>query len=110
MKAEKVYKTTLSHVEEDGFEIMRDGVSFWVCGTCEGEYTYAKYPQIGIMYGCTKLNVEVDTICDENGDEVDTQLTDDELEAFHEHMEELLDEEAKWHDFSEDLMYAEDED
>ena len=112
----RIVKTTtstaeLSYVEEDGWDINRDGIVYKVFGTCEGTYEYSYTP--GCLYmpngdpgcpeeestECLDFNVWVDTLEDEDGNAVDITLTDQEMNDFESYMRAQLDNIADNHAF-----------
>lgn len=109
-------KTSIvSYVEEDGFKITRGDNVISVYGTAEAEYTYCYekgcmympngdpgYPDEEDIDRTGDLDCWVDDICDEEGNPLDTELTDEEFQQFEEYMESKLDDKASVCDFSSD--------
>lgn len=105
----------VSYTEEDGFEITRDGKTIRVYGTAEAEYTYSfekgrmympngdpGYPDESETERTGDLDCWVDDICDEEGNTLDTKLTDEEFKLFENYMDSKVENESEDHDFSYD--------
>lgn len=91
----------ISYTEEDGYSIEREDGEIRVYGACEGEYQFSHADGTHDEPEENDLEQEsfdcwIDSIQDTEGNEVDTELTDDEWEIFKAYMSDCLDYSAEW--------------
>lgn len=94
---------TISYTEEDGFLICHGDREYRIYGTAEGEYSYYYSPGRDYMKNGDpgypeereliqeSFECSINQICDEDGNEVMIDLTDDEINEFESHMSDCLD-------------------
>ena len=105
---------TISYVEKDGFVICHGDHEYSLYGTAEGEYSYYYSPGRAYMKNGDpgypeeseltqeSFDCSIEHICDEDGNEVMIDLTDDEIGEFESYMSDCLDSVAEDYDWSND--------
>lgn len=98
---------SFEYEEEDGFEIQRGDKIYLLFGIATADYIAYYEPATRDDPGCDEceqdnLEVEVTGITDEDGNDVELELTADELASFESHMSSWLDDKASDNDAWED--------
>lgn len=99
---------SFDYAEEDGFEIERDGITYFVTGTCKAEYTWSYLPATREepeedSFEQESFECEIGNIFNEDNKIItDIVLTEEEKESFRNYMEGRVEDVAresdKWSD------------